>query len=172
VLLQVLDEGRLTDGQGRAVDFKNTIIIMTSNLGSDIILDADTPEKINDAKTTVSTLLKSTFRPEFLNRIDEIVMFSRLDRSCISGIVRNQLERVSHRLDDRRIKIVFDNKAVDFLSQKGYDPAFGARPVKRAIQAYVENVLAKELLEGKFSDDSTIKVTAAAGAESLEFDAE
>ena len=172
VLLQVLDDGRLTDGQGRVVDFKNTIIIMTSNLGSDIILDADTPEKINDAKTAVSSLLKSTFRPEFLNRIDEIVMFSRLDRSCISGIVRNQLERVSHRLEDRRIKIVFDDKAVDFLSEKGYDPAFGARPVKRAIQTYVENVLAKELLEGKFPDDSTIMVTAPAGAESLEFDAQ
>ncbi|HAH63314.1 MAG TPA: type VI secretion system ATPase TssH, partial [Treponema sp.] len=112
------------------------------------------------------------FRPEFLNRIDEIVMFSRLDRSFISGIVRNQLERVSHRLEDRRIKIVFDDKAVEFLSEKGYDPAFGARPVKRAIQMYVENALAKELLEGRFPDDSTIKVTAVAGAENLEFAAE
>lgn len=172
VLLQVLDDGRLTDGQGRLVDFRNTIIIMTSNLGSDVILDADTPEKMNDAKIKVSALLKSTFRPEFLNRIDEIVMFSRLDRSFISGIVRNQLERVSHRLEDRRIKIVFDDKAVEFLSEKGYDPAFGARPVKRAIQMYVENALAKELLEGRFPDDSTIKVTAAAGAENLEFTAE
>ncbi len=172
VLLQVLDDGRLTDGQGRLVDFRNTIIIMTSNLGSDVILDADTPEKMNDAKIKVSALLKSTFRPEFLNRIDEIVMFSRLDRSFISGIVRNQLERVSHRLEDRRIKIVFDDKAVEFLSEKGYDPAFGARPVKRAIQMYVENALAKELLEGRFPDDSTIKVTAAAGAENLEFAAE
>ena len=172
VLLQVLDDGRLTDGQGRLVDFRNTIIIMTSNLGSDVILDADTPEKMNDAKIKVSALLKSTFRPEFLNRIDEIVMFSRLDRSFISGIVRNQLERVSHRLEDRRIKIVFDDKAVEFLSEKGYDPAFGARPVKRAIQMYVENALAKELLEGRFPDDSTIKVTAVAGAENLEFAAE
>lgn len=167
VLLQVLDDGRLTDGQGRLVDFRNTIIIMTSNLGSDVILDADTPEKMDDAKIKVSALLKSTFRPEFLNRIDEIVMFSRLDRSCISGIVRNQLERVSRRLEDRRIKIVFDDKAVEFLAEKGYDPAFGARPVKRAIQTYVENVLAKDMLQGRFPDDSTIKVTA--GAENLEF---
>ncbi|MGI5096383.1 ATP-dependent chaperone ClpB [Treponema socranskii] len=170
VLLQVLDDGRLTDGQGRLVDFKNTIIIMTSNLGSDVILDADTPEKMHDARIKVSEMLKSTFRPEFLNRIDEIVMFGRLDQSCISGIVKNQLERVSHRLDDRRIKITFDDKAVAFLADKGYDPAFGARPVKRAIQTYVENPLAKELLEGKFSDGVAIKVTAKPGADGLSFE--
>ncbi len=170
VLLQVLDDGRLTDGQGRLVDFKNTIIIMTSNLGSDVILDADTPEKMHDARIKVSELLKSTFRPEFLNRIDEIVMFGRLDQSCISGIVKNQLERVSHRLDDRRIKIMFDDKAVAFLADKGYDPAFGARPVKRAIQTYVENPLAKELLEGKFSDGAAIKVTAKPGVDGLSFE--
>lgn len=172
VLLQVLDDGRLTDGQGRVVDFKNTIIIMTSNLGSDVILDSDTPDKMSDAKVQVSALLKATFRPEFLNRIDEIVMFSRLDRSCIADIVRNQLERVSHRLDDHRIRIVFDDGAVDFLAEKGYDPAFGARPVKRAVQTYVENPLARELLEGKFADGCTIKVSAAAGDESLAFSAE
>ena len=170
VLLQVLDDGRLTDGQGRLVDFKNTIIIMTSNLGSDVILDADTPEKMHDVRIKVSEMLKATFRPEFLNRIDEIVMFGRLDQSCISGIVKNQLERVSHRLDDRRIKITFDDKAVAFLADKGYDPAFGARPVKRAIQTYVENPLAKELLEGKFSDGAAIKVTAKPGASGLSFE--
>jgi len=97
-------------------------------------------------------------------------MFGRLDRSCISGIVKNQLERVSHRLDDRRIKISFDDKAVAFLADKGYDPAFGARPVKRAIQTYVENPLAKELLEGKFSDGAAIKVTAKPGANGLSFE--
>ena len=170
VLLQVLDDGRLTDGQGRLVDFKNTIIIMTSNLGSDVILDADTPEKMHDARIKVNEMLKSTFRPEFLNRIDEIVMFGRLDQSCISGIVKNQLERVSHRLDDRRIKITFDDKAVAFLADKGYDPAFGARPVKRAIQTYVENPLAKELLEGKFSDGAAIKVTTKPEASGLSFE--
>jgi ATP-dependent Clp protease ATP-binding subunit ClpB len=172
VLLQVLDDGRLTDGQGRLVDFKNTIIIMTSNIGSDVILDADTPKKTADAKVKVSAMLKSTFRPEFLNRIDEIVMFSRLDRSCISGIVRNQLERVAKRLDDRRIKLVFDDSAVNFLAEKGYDPAFGARPVKRAIQTYVENPLAKELLAGKFSEDCTIRASAAKGSDGLGFKAE
>ena len=159
VLLQVLDDGRLTDGQGRVVDFKNTIIIMTSNLGSELILDADTDEKMKDARTQIDGLLKTHFRPEFLNRIDEIVMFGRLDKSCIGGIVRIQLERVAKRLEDRRIAIKFDDSAVDFIAEKGYDPAFGARPVKRAVQTWVENPLSKELLEGKFAEVCTINVS-------------
>ena len=159
VLLQVLDDGRLTDGQGRVVDFKNTIIIMTSNLGSELILDADTDEKMKDARTQIDGLLKTHFRPEFLNRIDEIVMFGRLDKSCIGGIVRIQLERVAKRLEDRRITIKFDDSAVDFIAEKGYDPAFGARPVKRAVQTWVENPLSKELLEGKFTEGCTINVS-------------
>ena len=167
VLLQVLDDGRLTDGQGRVVDFKNTIIIMTSNLGSEFILDADTSEKMEAAKGQIDSLLKSHFRPEFLNRIDEIVMFQRLDKSCIGGIVRIQLERVAKRLMDRRITIKFDDSAVDFISEKGYDPAFGARPVKRAVQTWVENPLSKELLEGKFGEGSTVSVSAGNGI--LEF---
>ena len=167
VLLQVLDDGRLTDGQGRVVDFKNTIIIMTSNLGSELILDADTSEKMEAAKGQIDSLLKSHFRPEFLNRIDEIVMFQRLDKSCIGGIVRIQLERVAKRLMDRRITIKFDDSAVDFISEKGYDPAFGARPVKRAVQTWVENPLSKELLEGKFGEGSVISVSAGNGM--LEF---
>lgn len=167
VLLQVLDDGRLTDGQGRVVDFKNTIIIMTSNLGSELILDADTSEKMEAAKGQIDSLLKSHFRPEFLNRIDEIVMFQRLDKSCIGGIVRIQLERVAKRLMDRRITIKFDDSAVDFISEKGYDPAFGARPVKRAVQTWVENPLSKELLEGKFGEGSTVSVSAGNGI--LEF---
>ena len=167
VLLQVLDDGRLTDGQGRVIDFKNTIIIMTSNLGSDMILDADTDEKMLDAKVSVSSLLKATFRPEFLNRIDEIVMFTRLDKACIAHIVANQLSRVAERLSERRIKITFDESALSFLSEKGYDPAFGARPVKRAIQTYVENELAKELLAGKIADGSVVAVSA--GSDALAF---
>lgn len=159
VLLQVLDDGRLTDGQGRVVDFKNTIIIMTSNLGSELILDADTDEKMKDARTQIDGLLKTHFRPEFLNRIDEIVMFGRLDKSCIGGIVKIQLERVAKRLEDRRIAIKFDDSAVDFIAEKGYDPAFGARPVKRAVQTWVENPLSKELLEGKFAEGCTIHVS-------------
>ena len=166
VLLQVLDDGRLTDGQGRIVDFKNTIIIMTSNIGSDLILAAsaqdgganghDNPallEKIN-------VLLRQTFRPEFLNRIDETVMFNKLDKSCIGGIVKNQLERVKERLSDRHINLEFDDSAVQFLSEKGYDPDFGARPVKRTIQNYVENPLAKEVLAGKICEGQSVRVSA------------
>ncbi|MBQ9207552.1 MAG: ATP-dependent chaperone ClpB [Treponema sp.] len=163
VLLQVLDDGRLTDGQGRVVDFKNTIIIMTSNLGSDLILDADTNDKLVAVKPAVDVLLKQTFRPEFLNRIDEIVMFGRLSKDCIGGIVKNQLERVKARLADRRITLDFDQSAIDFLSDVGYDPAFGARPVKRAVQTYVENPLAKEILAGKFGEDAKITVKAGNG---------
>lgn len=165
VLLQVLDDGRLTDGQGRVVDFKNTIIIMTSNLGSELILDAaeNSSEKSESVSPEIHEkidgLLKSHFRPEFLNRIDEIVMFQKLGKDCISGIVKIQLERVAKRLEDRRISIDFDQKSLDFLCEKGYDPAFGARPVKRAIQTWVENPLSKELLAGKFGEGAKIKVS-------------
>lgn len=166
VLLQVLDDGRLTDGQGRVVDFKNTIIIMTSNLGSDLILDAanesssEKTENVSpEVRAKIDELLKSHFRPEFLNRIDEIVMFQKLGKDCIGGIVKIQLERVAKRLEDRRIQIDFDEKAIDFLCKKGYDPAFGARPVKRAIQTWVENPLSKELLAGKFGEGAKIKVS-------------
>ncbi len=166
VLLQVLDDGRLTDGQGRVVDFKNTIIIMTSNLGSDLILDAanekssDKSENVSpEVRAKIDELLKAHFRPEFLNRIDEIVMFQKLGKDCIGGIVKIQLERVAKRLEDRRISIDFDEKAIDFLCEKGYDPAFGARPVKRAIQTWVENPLSKELLAGKFGEGAKIKVS-------------
>ncbi len=169
VLLQVLDDGRLTDGQGRIVDFKNTIIIMTSNLGSDLILEADTDEKMRSAKSGVDALLKATFRPEFLNRIDETVMFARLDKSCIAGIVRIQLGRVSARLESRRIRLSFDDSALEFLAEKGYDPAFGARPVKRAVQTYVENPLARELLEGKYHDGDSVTARASPDGSSLTF---
>ena len=169
VLLQVLDDGILTDGQGRIVDFKNTIIIMTSNLGSDYILDAVTPEEMKNAKQTIDDLLKKAFRPEFLNRIDEIVMFQRLDKSCISGIVKIQLERVSKRLEDRRMKLEYDDSVVSFLADKGYDPAFGARPIKRAIQTYLENPLSKELLEGKYIDGSTVNLSVSNETDSIVF---
>ena len=184
VLLQVLDDGRLTDGQGRVVDFKNTIIIMTSNLGSELILDdAEKSSKTSsngsvvealetttvspETRAKIDMLLKQHFRPEFLNRIDETVMFQKLGKDCIGGIVRIQLERVAHRLEDRRITLTFDESAVNFLCEKGYDPAFGARPVKRAVQTWVENPLSKELLAGKFAEGSSIKVTA--GSNSLLF---
>ena len=132
VLLQVLDDGRLTDGQGRVVDFKNTIIIMTSNLGSDLILDAaNNPELQAKLKDQLHDLLHRTFRPEFLNRIDETVMFQQLDKSCIESIIKLQLERVQKRLEDRKISLEFDQSALDFLGQVGYDPAMGARPTAK-----------------------------------------
>ena len=163
VLLQVLDDGRLTDGQGRVVDFKNTIIIMTSNLGSDLILEADTPEKQAGLRDQLNVMLRQTFRPEFLNRIDEIVMFQQLGKEHIASIIKLQLERVQARLADRKITLDFDQSAMDFLCDKGYDPTMGARPVKRAIQNYVENTLARELLAGTVLDGDTIKVRSADG---------
>ncbi|MGP1458809.1 MAG: ATP-dependent chaperone ClpB [Treponema sp.] len=170
VLLQVLDDGRLTDGQGRAVDFKNTIIIMTSNIGSAEILEADTDEKMAAAKDKVDALLKASFRPEFLNRIDETVLFRHLDKNCIADIVRIQLERVASRLKDRRITLEFDESAVEFIAEKGYDPAFGARPVKRAVQTCVENPLAKELLAGNYVDGARIKASRSVDGTSLAFE--
>ena len=166
VLLQVLDDGRLTDGQGRVVDFKNTIIIMTSNLGSELILeDSSTAQDGENScvsqavQEKIDALLKQHFRPEFLNRIDEIGMFKKLDKKSIGSIVKLQLERVRKRLSEKRLLIEFDEKSVEFLSEKGYDPAFGARPVKRAVQTYLENPLSKELLEGKYIEGSMIKVS-------------
>ncbi|SEP66858.1 ATP-dependent Clp protease ATP-binding subunit ClpB [Treponema bryantii] len=159
VLLQVLDDGRLTDGQGRVVDFKNTIIIMTSNLGSDLILEAAEKGETGDSvKDKINVLLRQTFRPEFLNRIDEIVMFQQLGKEHIASIIKLQLERVQSRLADRKITLDFDQSAMDFLCEKGYDPTMGARPVKRAIQTYVENTLARELLAGNVRDGDVIKI--------------
>jgi ATP-dependent Clp protease ATP-binding subunit ClpB len=169
VLLQVLDDGRLTDGQGRVVDFKNTIIIMTSNLGSDLILEAESVED-EPLKEKIDSLLKQTFRPEFLNRIDETVMFNRLGKENIESIVKLQLERVANRLDFMRMKIDFSAEAVSFISQKGYDPAFGARPVKRAVQSLVENPLSVEILNGSFAEGSRIKVVC--NGEKLSFERE
>ena len=164
VLLQVLDDGRLTDGQGRVVDFKNTIIIMTSNLGSDLILDAaEKGENSDSVKDKINLLLRQTFRPEFLNRIDEIVMFQQLAKEHIASIIKLQLDRVQSRLADRKITLDFDQTAMDFLCDKGYDPTMGARPVKRAIQNYVENTLARELLAGSVSDGDVIKIKSEGG---------
>lgn len=160
ILLQVLDDGRLTDSQGRVVDFKNTIIIMTSNLGSELILDDEGENVSEETRAKIDMLLKQHFRPEFLNRIDETVMFQKLGKECLGGIVRIQLERVAKRLEDRRISIDFDEKAINFLSEKGYDPAFGARPVKRAVQTWLENPLSRELLAGKYLEGAKIQVSA------------
>ena len=164
VFLQILDDGRLTDGQGRVVDFKNVIIIMTSNLGSDLILEA---KKSEDIKGALNELLKQSFRPEFLNRIDETVIFNRLGRNEIGKIVEIQLRSLAGRLSERKIGLTLTQAAKDLLAERGYDPLFGARPLKRTIQAELENPLAKAIIAGKIRDGDT--VTADKGENSLSF---
>ncbi|MDR2953238.1 MAG: ATP-dependent chaperone ClpB [Treponema sp.] len=162
VFLQILDDGRLTDGQGRVVDFKNVIVIMTSNLGSDLILGAKNPEAIRDS---LLELLKQSFRPEFLNRIDETVIFNRLGREDIGKIVDIQLTRLSGRLAERKITLKLTDKAKDILAERGYDPLFGARPLKRTIQSELENPLAKLVLAGTVREGDTVTVDAATAAD-------
>lgn len=163
VLLQVLDDGRLTDGQGHTVDFRNTVIIMTSNLGSQMIKDLS-GEKYQDIKTAVMTVVAQHFRPEFINRIDEIVVFHGLSKENLRAIVSVQLERLRNRLKERDLSLEISNAALDLLTDVGYDPVFGARPLKRAIQQHLENPIAQSILSGKILPGSTIKVGVAAGA--------
>ncbi|MCB9613002.1 MAG: ATP-dependent chaperone ClpB [Sandaracinus sp.] len=159
-LLQVLDDGRLTDGQGRTVDFKNTVLILTSNVGSHHLL---THEDVEQARDLVMGDLRASFRPEFLNRLDEIILFHRLDRSQVRRIVDVQLERFEKRLRARDIGFEVTTEAKDFLGNVGFDPAYGARPLKRAIQKHLENPLAQEILAGRYAAGDTIVVEVAAG---------
>jgi ATP-dependent Clp protease ATP-binding subunit ClpB len=168
VLLQVLDDGRLTDGQGRTVDFKNTIIIMTSNIGSPIIQEYYTGKKLGakdheEMERLVRSELKSHFRPEFLNRVDDIIIFHSLDENQISSIVEIQLEHLNKRLAQQRLTLDVDRSAKQLLAQEGFDPQFGARPLKRAIQDQLLNPLATKVLVGEFKPGDTIKVTAPDG---------
>lgn len=156
ILLQVLDDGRLTDGQGRTVDFKNTVLIMTSNVGSQSILDAAMTDA--EKREAVNEALREKFRPEFLNRIDEVVMFNSLGEAQISGIVKVQLDLVAQRLKAKKINIDFDQAAVDFLAKKGYDPIYGARPLKRVIQTELLNPLSKEIISGKVKAGDSVHV--------------
>ncbi|MGE8379845.1 MAG: AAA family ATPase, partial [Sphingobacterium sp.] len=165
ILLQVLDDGHLTDNKGRTVNFKNTIIIMTSNTGSHIIqenfshLDDDNKEEIiAKTRTEVFDLLKQSIRPEFLNRIDEVIMFTPLSRDEIGDIVRLQFVHVQKQLAEQNIFITASDEAMDWLAQLGYDPIYGARPLKRVIQKRILNELSKEILSGKVSRDSIIRL--------------
>jgi ATP-dependent Clp protease ATP-binding subunit ClpB len=161
VLLQVFDDGRLTDGKGRTVDFKNTVIIMTSNIASQQIQKLTEEHGADwEIEAHVKDVLKQVFKPEFLNRIDEVVVFHMLNRENLKRIVGIQLSYLSERLKDRKIRIEFTDKARDLVLEEGYDPVFGARPLKRTIQQQVENPLAMELLAGKFSDGDTIRIDA------------
>ena len=161
VLLQVLDDGRLTDGQGRTVDFRNTLIIMTSNLGYEYLVSQKEGEDSDAVREQVMAVVQAHFRPEFLNRVDEIILFHRLKREHMGKIVDIQMQRLAKLLLDRKITLQLDDAAKEWLGKKGYDPAYGARPLKRVIQKYVQDPLAEMLLEGKVHDGETVKITAA-----------
>jgi len=159
VMLQILDDGRVTDSQGRTVDFKNTVIIMTSNIGSQFILDvAGKEERYEEMKDRVMEALRANFRPEFLNRIDEIIIFHGLTRSEIKQIVNLQVERLRKRLEEKRIGLELTDATLDFIAEVGYDPVYGARPLKRVIQRQLETQIAKTLLRGEFDEGDTIVV--------------
>jgi ATP-dependent Clp protease ATP-binding subunit ClpB len=160
VLLQVLDDGRLTDGQGRTVDFRNTLIVMTSNMGSEFLATLDEGEDVEAARASVMDVVRRHFRPEFMNRIDEIILFKRLGRHAMDDIVRIQLQRVEKLLADRRMSIALDASATHWLAERGYDPVYGARPLKRVIQKDLVDPIARKLLAGELEDGSVIDVTA------------
>ncbi len=160
VLLQVLDDGRLTDGQGRTVDFKNTIIVLTSNLGSDILANQPEGEDVEFARAQVMRVVRDRFRPEFLNRLDEVILFRRLQRADMDYIVDIQIGRLRGLLQDRKVVLELDDPARDWLAEAGYDPVYGARPLKRVIQRNLQNPLAGLILEGTIRDGGTVQVSA------------
>jgi len=165
ILLQVLDDGRLTDGQGRTVDFRNTVIVMTSNLGSSLIQEmaGDTPESYTQMKAAVMGVVQAHFRPEFINRLDDIVVFHPLDKAQIREIARIQTRYLAKRLAERQIALELDDSALMLLGNVGFDPVYGARPLKRAIQAQLENPLAQKILSGEFGAGDTVRVHAEGG---------
>ena len=167
VLLQVLDDGRLTDGQGRTVDFRNTLIIMTSNLGAEYLVGLGEGDDVDKVRDEVMGVVKASFRPEFLNRVDEVILFHRLRRQDMGKIVEIQLKRLEKLLTDRKITLSLDKDAIDWLANKGYDPAYGARPLKRVIQKELQDPLAERILMGEILDGSTVKITA--GSDRLNF---
>ena len=163
ILLQVLDDGRLTDGHGRTVDFRNTVIVMTSNLGSDRIQELMSADSTNVAsyesvKSSVLEVVSNHFRPEFINRIDEVVVFHPLALEQVKGIAEIQLQLLDQRLNDNDLKLEFAEGVLDKLAGLGFDPVYGARPLKRAIQTWLENPLAQSVLAGDFSPGDTILV--------------
>ena len=160
ILLQVLDEGRLTDGQGRTVDFRNTLIVLTSNLGSEFLADSKEAEISTKTREQVMNVVRASFRPEFLNRLDEIILFGRLQKKHMADIVDIQLARLRARLAEKHITLTLDDKANEWLADKGYDPLYGARPLKRVIQKELQDKLASALLAGRIADGQEVKVSA------------
>jgi ATP-dependent Clp protease ATP-binding subunit ClpB len=159
VLLQVLDDGRLTDGQGHTVDFRNTLIVMTSNLGADFLVNQAEGEDTDKVKDQVMAVVRSAFRPEFLNRVDEIILFHRLQKTQMARIVDIQMVRLQKLLDDRKIALKLESSGRDWLAEKGWDPAYGARPLKRVIQKSVQDPLAEMILAGKIKDGETVTIS-------------
>jgi ATP-dependent Clp protease ATP-binding subunit ClpB len=168
VLLQILDDGRMTDGQGRTVDFKNTILIMTSNLGSQLIMELGEQNR-EEMERQVNEILHRQFRPEFLNRVDETIIFHGLSREDLAKIVDIQVSLLIKRLSEKKFSIRLTDDAKKFLIEVGYDPAFGARPLKRAIQRHVQDRLAMQILEGRFSEGDKIVVDADPDKNELQF---
>jgi ATP-dependent Clp protease ATP-binding subunit ClpB len=158
VLLQVLDDGRLTDGQGRTVDFTNTLIILTSNLGSQYLANMADDQQVADVEPQVMEIVRAHFRPEFLNRLDEIILFHRLGAAHMGPIVDIQVARVQRLLADRKVTLELTDAARTWLGRVGYDPVYGARPLKRAVQKYLQDPLADLILKGEVKDGATIKV--------------
>ena len=167
VLLQVLDDGRLTDGQGHTVDFRNTLIVMTSNLGSQFLVDQPEGQDSDAVKDQVMAVVRASFRPEFLNRIDEIILFHRLKRNEMTRIVDIQMRRLEKLLEDRKIKLVLEPAAREWLAEKGWDPAYGARPLKRVIQKSIQDPLAELVLAGTVKDGDRVAISA--GKQGLTF---
>jgi len=160
ILLQVLDDGRLTDGQGHTVDFRNTLIVMTSNIGAEYLVNQPEGQDVEAVRDQVMAMVRASFRPEFLNRIDEIILFHRLQRDQMTRIVDIQMQRLEKLLTDRKIVVELDGKAKEWLADKGYDPAYGARPLKRVIQKALQDQLAEMILSGRVKDGDRVKVSA------------
>jgi len=158
VLLQVLDDGRLTDGQGRTVDFTNTLIILTSNLGSQYLANLGEEEDVEKVEGQVMEVVRGHFRPEFLNRLDEIILFHRLGQKHMGPIVDIQVARLQQLLDDKKIRLELTEAARAWLGRVGYDPVYGARPLKRAVQKYLQDPLADAILSAKVRDGQTVRV--------------
>jgi ATP-dependent Clp protease ATP-binding subunit ClpB len=167
VLLQVLDDGRLTDGQGHTIDFRNTLIVMTSNLGAEFLMAQPEGQDSDAVREQVMAVVRASFRPEFINRVDEIILFHRLKKEQMGRIVDIQMQRLHKLLADRKIAIELDASAREWLAEKGWDPAYGARPLKRAIQKAVQDPLAEMILAGEVRDGDC--VTISGGKQGLSF---
>jgi ATP-dependent Clp protease ATP-binding subunit ClpB len=171
ILLQMLDDGRLTDSQGRTVDFRNTVLIMTSNIGSQYLIEAGTEQVTwEQAETKVTELLRQAFKPEFLNRVDDVIIFRPLSREDIERIVDIQIKRVERLLADRKLTLEVTPAAKALLVAEGYDPVYGARPLKRAIQRLLQNPLAVSVLEGAYGEGDRVRVDRSKEGNSLSFE--